>query len=249
MTVLTRRTAPVKLVANAQHVTGRMRALLNLLNLHFAGVAVLGLVNLYLVAHMVYAWSAANRQDADAIEQQTVTLRAAEIANKPLEGLDRKLGQANTDANRFYLERLPFATSEVAGELGALKKRQGVKLVRLGYSYAPVMAGTAGALTEVRMDASLSGDYRPLVLFINNLERDRIFFVIDGVTLTGQQSGTVGLRLRLRTYLRLPVGAEGFERAVPGPRRGAVAGDLGGTGLDGVGPVGDRGAGVEGGPR
>ena len=56
------------------------------------------------------------------------------------------------------------------------------------------------------MDASLSGDYRPLVLFINGLERDKMFFLIDGVTLTGQQSGTVGLRLRLTTYLRAPVG-------------------------------------------
>jgi hypothetical protein len=76
------------------------------------------------------------------------------------------------------------------------------------------MAGSAGALTEVRMDASLSGDYRPLVLFINSLERDRMFFLIDGVTLTGQQSGTVGLRLRLTTYLRQPVGAESTEKSI-----------------------------------
>jgi hypothetical protein len=56
------------------------------------------------------------------------------------------------------------------------------------------------------MDASLSGDYRPLVLFVNGLERDKTFFLINGVTLTGQQSGTVGLRLRLTTYLRAPMG-------------------------------------------
>ena len=61
------------------------------------------------------------------------------------------------------------------------------------------------------MDASLSGDYRPLVLFVNSLERDKMFFVITGVTLTGQQSGTVGLRVRLTTYLRSPVGTEGAE--------------------------------------
>ena len=80
----------------------------------------------------------------------------------------------------------------------------------------PVMAGTAGELTEARMDASLSGDYRPLVLFINSLERDKMFFLITGVTLTGQQSGVVGLRLRVTTYLRSPVGTEGSEKAVAG---------------------------------
>ena len=52
------------------------------------------------------------------------------------------------------------------------------------------------------MDAILNGDYRPLVLFMNSLERDKMFFLINGVTLTGQQSGIVGLRLKLTTYLR-----------------------------------------------
>ena len=52
------------------------------------------------------------------------------------------------------------------------------------------------------MDATLSGDYRPLVTFLNSLERDKMFFVITGLTLTGQQSGTVSLRIRATTYLR-----------------------------------------------
>ena len=76
------------------------------------------------------------------------------------------------------------------------------------------MAGTAGELTEAKVDASLSGDYRQLVQFINSLERDKMFFLINGVTLTGQQVGTVGLRLRLTTYLRSPVGIESSEKTV-----------------------------------
>ena len=64
------------------------------------------------------------------------------------------------------------------------------------------LPGSAGELTEVRIDATLSGDYRPLVQFINSLERDKLFFVIHRETLTGQQSGTVNLRLGLTTYER-----------------------------------------------
>lgn len=220
MTVTTKRPAAAQHAA--QHVTERMRGLLNLLNLHFAGVVLLGLVNLYLLVHMAFAWRAANSENAEALEQQTVSMRTAEIAKKPLEGLDAKLALATTDADTFYKQRLPFATSEVAGELGALAKKQGVRLTRVGYGYTPVMAGAAGALTEVRMDASLSGDYRPLVLFINGLERDKMFFLINGVTLTGQQSGTVGLRLRLTTYLRAPVGVEGSEKSVAVPSAAAA---------------------------
>ncbi len=226
-------TATKRPVVVANRVTKRMRGLLTLLNVHFAGVVLLGLVNLYLLAHMAFAWQAANSQNAAALADQTVAMKTAEIAKQPLEGLDEKLAQATKDSDRFYLQRLPYAYSQVAAELGALTKKQGIKLTRVQYADpATVLAGTAGAVTEVRMDASLSGDYRPLVLFINGLERDRMFFMIQGLTLTGQQSGTVGLRLRLTTYLRSPVGVEGSEKSAA-EVGGAAAGSAG----DGSGAV------------
>ncbi len=191
----------------------KARRLGTLRNLHIAGVVVLGLVNLYLLAHMAFAWRAANSDNAAALADQTIAMETAKIARQPLEGLDEKLAQATKDADKFYKQRLPFSTSEVVGELGALAKKQGVKLIRVQYAYSPVLPGMAGELTEARMDASLSGDYRPLVLFVNSLERDKMFFLITGVTLTGQQSGTVGLRVRVTTYLRSPVGTESSERS------------------------------------
>lgn len=75
------------------------------------------------------------------------------------------------------------------------------------------------------MDASLSGDYRPLALFINSLERDKMFFLITGVTLQGQQSGVVGLRIRVTTFLRSPVGIEGTEKTVASEGEAAGAAD------------------------
>jgi type IV pilus assembly protein PilO len=205
MTVMTRGVV-------TQNVTEKTRALLTRLNLYYAGVGALALVNIYLLAHMAFAWRAASGRDANAIAQQTIAMKTAEIAKKPLEGLDEKIAQATKDADRFSERRLPFAYSQVAGELGALAKKQGVKLTRVQYAEAPVLEGGAGALTEVRMDASLSGDYRPLVVFINGLERNRMFFLITGVTLSGQQSGTVGLRLKLTTYLRAPIGEEKTQK-------------------------------------
>ena len=212
----------------------KARKLGTLRNLHIAGVVVLGLVNLYLLAHMAFAWRAANSDNAAALADQTIARETARIARQPLEGLDEKLAQATKDADKFYKQRLPFANSEVAGELGALAKKQGVKLIRVQYAYAPVLPGTAGELTEARMDASLSGDYRPLVLFVNALERDKMFFVITGVTLTGQQSGTVGLRVRLTSYLRSPVGTESSEKTVAGGDGDAAGAADGATAAAGV---------------
>ena len=221
MTVATEKRAAVA----TRQWAKKARRLGTLLNLHIAGVAVLGLVNLYLLVHMAFAWRQAKSQNEAARADQEVVMKAAEIAKKPLEGLDEKLVDATKDSDRFYQKRLPYAISGIAAEMGALAKKQGVKLTRTQYAYKSVMMGTAGELTEIRMDASLSGDYRPLVLFINGLERDRMFFMIQGLTLTGQQSGTVGLRLVLTTYLRAPVGGEISNKDVTAPATDAASGD------------------------
>src|SRR5215469_1122781 len=152
-------------VRRTRGISVKTRALFTKLNIYYAGVAVLLVVNLYLLVHMAFAWRAAHSQNAAALAQQQATLKAAEVAEKPLEGLDGKLGKATDQADAFYQKRLPYASSEVASELGALAKKQSVKLTRVQYSYAPVLEGGAGAVTETRIDASLSGDYRPLVLF------------------------------------------------------------------------------------
>jgi len=180
----------------------RIRTLLSPLNLHFAGVGLLLLLNVYLLVHMAFLWQTAGSNDAQAVARQQVALKTAEIAAQPLRGLDTKLQRATAESDKFYQQRLPARVSDVLAELGTLTRRQGVRLIRSQDTYVPALAGSPGELTEMRIDAGLSGDYRPLVQFINALERDKLFFLIDSVTLTGQQSGAVNLRLRLRTYLR-----------------------------------------------
>jgi hypothetical protein len=209
----------------AKNGAGRARDLLRPLNLHWAGVGLLALVNVYLIAQMGFLWHASSNYSADAMTQQRKELRLAGAAAEPLRGLDAKLATATGEADRFSRERLPAKDSEVVAELGALTKKAGVRLVGATYVPAPVLAGSAGELTELRIDARLAGDYRPLVQLINALERDKMVFVIDGVTLNGQQSGTVNLRLRLTTYLRGGAAAE--PAAAETAAAGAAAGGQG----------------------
>lgn len=184
-------------------LTARARALLTTMNLHFAGVAALLVITLYLCVHLFVVLGQLKSNDADAISSQRAQLRGAEIAALPLRGIDSKVARSTEDADQFYADRLPHATSQVAAELGRLTKKENVRLSRVSYVYAPQLKGD-DALTEVRMDASISGDYRPVVQLINSLERDEMFFVITSVNLTGQQTGQVNLRIRLTTYLRQP---------------------------------------------
>jgi len=200
--------------SSISRLTARGKALITATNLHFAGVAVLAIVVLYLAIHIIFVWQQLSARDQNAMDQQRVQMQAAQIAALPLRGLDAKLLKSTEDADAFYATRLPYGYSEVAAELGVLTKKANVHLGQVHYTQAPVPG--VSALTEVKMDAVISGDYRPVVLFINAMERDKQFFVITGINLTGQQTGQVNLRLRMTTYLRDPNAAEmNIESALP----------------------------------
>lgn len=195
-------------------LTARARQLLTAVNLHFAAVAALVIVDLFLIAHLILAWQAVSASDQEAIQQQRTMLTAARLAGRPLQGIDNKLQTSTGQANSFYQQRLPYAFSQLLTELGGLTAREGVKLSTVRYAYTPVLNGPY-ELTEVRMDASISGEYRSVVGAINALERDHLFFVISNITLTGQQTGQVNLRLRLTSYLRAPGPEEAPVAAAP----------------------------------
>ena len=73
-----------------------------------------------------------------------------------------------------------------------------MRLSRVQYTQGKPDAG----LTEISMDTGISGDYRSIMRFVNSIERDQTFFIIRAMTLTGQQSGQVNLRMQLSTWLR-----------------------------------------------
>ncbi len=52
------------------------------------------------------------------------------------------------------------------------------------------------------IDANFVGDYLQVVKFINAMERDKTFFILDSVTLGEAQGGTVRVQLKFETYLK-----------------------------------------------
>ncbi len=174
-----------------------MKKLLTFLNLHIAGVVVLLILNLTLGVRLFFAWSTLHDAGPDQLFQQQSALRALQLEMSPLKGLPEKVSLSRSQANEFYQARFPEAYSTISATINDLATKSSVRLTNLGYTPAPALPG----LAEVRLDASLSGEYAPLMHFINGLERSKTFFLINGLTLTGQQGGLVNLRLRLITYL------------------------------------------------
>jgi type IV pilus assembly protein PilO len=202
------------LLRHVPRLTARARALLTAVNLHYAGVAALLVIVLYMVLHLLFLSQSLKSHNADALSQQRTLLTTARLQAQPLRGLDTKITASTQDADAFYTERLPYAYSQVLSELGRLTQKSNVRLANVQYAQQPVLSG-ANALTELHMDASVSGDYRPIVEFINGLERDKMFFLVNGINLSGQQTGVVNLRIGLTTYLRAPDAKEASAQPAP----------------------------------
>jgi type IV pilus assembly protein PilO len=171
--------------------------LLSVLNLHFAGVALLLILNLVLGVRLFLAWNTLRAASADELAREQTAYRALELETRPLHDLPAKVVKANTQAGDFYAARFPSAYSTITAALDDLATKSSVRRTRTSYVQTPGVAG----LVEVRIDTNLSGEYAPLMQYINGLERSKIFFIINGLTLTGQQGGTVNLRLHLTTYI------------------------------------------------
>jgi type IV pilus assembly protein PilO len=195
-----------------------LRNFVSLLNLHFAGVALLLTLNLVLAVRLFLAWSTLRAAGTDQLLQQQTTLRAMQLEMSPLKGLPQKVDLSRTQANEFFGARFPAAYSTISATINDLAAKNTVHVTNLAYTPSRAPEG----LVELRMDASLTGEYSALMHFINGLERSKTFFLISGLTLTGQQCGSVNLRLRLNTYLHasksnqlVPV-AQGDDSAAQG---------------------------------
>lgn len=175
-------------------------SLFSKLNLHFAVLGLLLLLVIFLGVKIAFAWSAIRSGQSGEFARKEIRYEQLKTQMQHLNGLPQKVQLADQDAQKFYGQRIAPNYSTVVAQLMQAAEKANVRLARSEYSQQPAIDG----LTEVRIDAGLSGEYTGLMHFINNLERDRdqVFFIIDGVTLTGQQGGLVNLRLRLTTYIR-----------------------------------------------
>ncbi len=136
------------------------------------------------------------KQQKESLWRQLQT-KNREVA--PLRGLDKKVAVASQHINDFYKDRLPAQNSAMSAEFGKLASQNGVKIFQVRYKEEDPEPDGLRPLTA---DADLSGDYLQLVRFINALERDKMFFNVNSVTLGGEQNGPVKLQMKLETYLR-----------------------------------------------
>ncbi|HEX4029322.1 MAG TPA: GspMb/PilO family protein [Terracidiphilus sp.] len=165
---------------------------------HYAGCALLVVVAIFMAVRLGLDWVAIDSHASEVLAGKQVELKAMQVQTTPLRGLDKRVEHSRDQVGAFYAKRIPPNYSTISSRISALEVASGVRLTRVEYTQGE----PGNYLTKIAMDASITGEYPAIMRFINSLERDPIFFVIEGMTLTGQQGGTVSLRMQVSTWLR-----------------------------------------------
>jgi len=136
------------------------------------------------------------RQELNTLQAELIT-KTRQVA--PLKDLPQKVVLAGRQIGDFYKTRLPSQESQILTELGKLAAANSVTIDQETYK---VDASEVGGLQPVEIGADFAGNYSSLAHFINALERDEMFFIINNVTLGAQQQGPVKLGVKLETYVK-----------------------------------------------
>lgn len=178
---------------------------------HYAGFAVLLVAAIALGTRFGLDWAAISSRTHDTILDRQIHLHALKAETEPLRGLDKRLLSTSDEIKTFYATRIPANYSTILTQIGNLEVASGVRLTGVRYS----QRAPANNLSEIVIDAGITGEYPQIMKFINSIERDKIFFVISGMNLTGQQAGAVNLRLQMSTWLRpADAAASGIPQAM-----------------------------------
>jgi len=164
---------------------------------HVIALLLLLLLAVGLAVRLGMDWATMNGRSGDILANKQIQLKALEIQTAPLRGLDQRVAKTRAEMQDFYKKRIPPDYSTISSRLGDLAVASSVRLSRVQYSQGEASAD----LTEISMDAGISGPYPAIMHFINGIERDKNFFVIRTMSFTSQQGGLVNLRLRVSTWL------------------------------------------------
>lgn len=121
--------------------------------------------------------------------------RATEIRNR--------LPQTERDCDQFLVKQFlgeESGYSTVVEDLTRIAVTAGLDTRSVNYKPQEL---EKRKVVEVDVAATVEGDYRSIVRFINGLERSENFYLLESLGLASSQGGQLRLNLQLKTYFRL----------------------------------------------
>ena len=156
----------------------------------------------------VYSWQLASAPRAPqkqlAVETKQRDLLRADI--KRAQEIRDNVPATQKDCQRFEQSLFPASAgySAVRSELGDTARKSGIQIEDLSFKQTEI---SNRGMTEVTVDATVNGNYKSVIGFLNGLQRSANLYSVDSLTLgsneTNQSSANViKVALHLRTYFR-----------------------------------------------
>jgi len=163
-------------------------------------LAVLAVIDIAALTYLLLPSRTDITAQKEALYEAEQQARQLTVTVAPLRDVGAKLKRADGDINDFYKTRLAARYSEILDEIGKVASNTHVAIGSVSYKESPT---SLPDLQSLEMQADIGGSYSELAKFVNALERDKIFFIIDSVSFAGQKEGQVRLTLKFETYLRM----------------------------------------------
>jgi Tfp pilus assembly protein PilO len=159
------------------------------------------------VALVVYSWnvaSAAHPERDLAVLTRNRDLLRADIARA--QDIRSKIPAIQKDCDKFEQSLYPVSAgySSVSSELGAIAKKAGLELESGSFRQNDLKGR---GLTEVEIEAVVSGSYGGVVRFLNGLQRSSNVYAVQGLSAKSEtnrqgSTGEVRVTMHIKTYFR-----------------------------------------------
>ncbi|HEY4818709.1 MAG TPA: type 4a pilus biogenesis protein PilO [Candidatus Acidoferrum sp.] len=155
----------------------------------------------------VYTWNVASAQSAQ--QELALLTRNRDLLKKDIQRaqeIRRHIPAIQKDCDVFEHSLFPESNgySSISAELSSLAAKSGLRLDSRSFNPKSLKGRD---LTELKIDAQVSGDYRGVVRFLNGLQRSPNFYAVDGLSArsAGQAQGSKGalqVTVHIKTYFR-----------------------------------------------
>lgn len=164
-------------------------------------VSVLLVVDMVAIAVLISPVGRGRTKREQTYEQLRLEKIEKTKAVAPAEGMEQKIAAAREQETAFNRDRLAVRYSAMSDQLSHIASDAGVSVSDVKYDERTAKETPAG-YDGIGITIQIHGSYEQDMRFINEVERQKVLLIIDGVTFSGMQGDQLTVSVHLSTYLR-----------------------------------------------
>jgi hypothetical protein len=156
---------------------------------------VLSVINVALLVYLF--WGGSGGPTLSALQKQ-----AKDLQDEVTRWEKNNPEKTRADLKQFYAENIPVRDSQISEQVEKLTRDTGVSAPAIQYPVGNEEKNSLPDVRQIKVETNVTGDYEKVARFINALEQDKMLFIIEKISLSGQQGGVVSLQISFNTFLR-----------------------------------------------